>query len=87
MDVALPVVGHTLGAVPADRNETQAFEQPAERFGVLRRVLDELEAARSHRVFPELRTLDIMRLCGKRHGGSPRQNGRPPPSAARETDS
>ena len=65
VDVPLPIEQHILRPMPRDRREAHLLEQVAKRGRIGRRVLDELEAVGSERVFPKRRT-------GSGHGRLPK---------------
>src|SRR6266480_4258690 len=69
--VALLVEQHVLVAVPGDRLEAHALEELAERPGIARRVLDELEAVGLDRVVARLGHDRILDL---KNGVCPREN-------------
>ncbi len=50
IDVALIVQGHVLRAMPCNRRQSHAFEQPTQQFRIRRGVLDEFEAVCAHRI-------------------------------------
>ena len=54
VDVTLPVQRDVLAAMTRDGGEAHAFEQRAQQLRVGRRVLDELESVRAHRVVEKI---------------------------------